>query len=443
MGIWKPTRLGVSVSASLTYLHEDYYQALPDWTQEDVIGSPYAVRDYDINPNLGDWNELDQVREKLHKLGIGVVLDFVPNHTALDHKWVKDHPQYYIQTTAEIAAQMKDDYFPVNLGDEEFYIAHGRDPYFPPWTDTAQLNYFNPETREALLFTLSEIASHCDGLRCDMAMLTLNDIFASTWKIQLEQGGWTYPDCEFWDAVINDVKKDFPDFIFIAEVYWEREQQLQGLGFDFTYDKKLYDMLKADHASEINMYLQTERMSSKWTRFVENHDEPRVVAEFGYIKTPAAATLTATLPGMRLLHQGQLEGRSHKLPVQLARAYEEPVHKGLLAYYEKILGLLNQDVLHSGNWQKLTAQSVGKLNHLDIIAYQWEKDGQRIIFVINYSAHDSQANIGLPDINNQKEEIKFLEKLSEKEFVYKTQDIITHGLYVDLKPWQVQVFEMK
>ena len=66
------------------------------------------------------------------------------------------------------------------------FIACGRDPFFPPWRDVAQLNYFNPATREAMIGVLTTIAQHCDGVRCDMAMLVLNDVFAQTWQQRVD-----------------------------------------------------------------------------------------------------------------------------------------------------------------------------------------------------------------------------------------------------------------
>jgi glycosidase len=109
-----------------------------------------------------------------------LILDFFPNHTAPDHPWVFEHPDYYIQGSEPDYARDPAAFIPVQKGRRTLYIARGRDPYFPPWPDTAQLNYLSRDVRSALIEELKKISGHCDGVRCDMAMLVLNDIFENT-----------------------------------------------------------------------------------------------------------------------------------------------------------------------------------------------------------------------------------------------------------------------
>ena len=112
-----------------------------------------------------------------HQRGLRLILDFVPNHVAPDHPWVSDHPEYFIQGSAEDARSDPASF--IEFGGKVF--ACGRDPYFPAWPDVLQLNAFHPGLRQAVIETISEIAEQCDGIRCDMAMLMLNDIFERTW----------------------------------------------------------------------------------------------------------------------------------------------------------------------------------------------------------------------------------------------------------------------
>ncbi|PJF38055.1 MAG: alpha-amylase, partial [Phototrophicales bacterium] len=133
-------------------------------------------------------------------------------------------------------------------------VAHGRDPYFPGWIDTAQLDAFSPSYRQAALETLLDIADQCDGVRCDMAMLLVNRIFAQTWGDYVDEP----PKTEFWEDIIPNVKALHPNFIFIAEVYWDMEHELQKLGFDYTYDKVFYDRLVEQELEQLKTHLQAD-----------------------------------------------------------------------------------------------------------------------------------------------------------------------------------------
>ena len=83
--------------------------------------------------------------------GLRLLLDFVPNHTGLDHPWVEEHPEYYIQGTEQDLAHAPQNYTRVTRTRGDLLLAHGRDPYFPGWPDTLQLDYANPATQEAMI----------------------------------------------------------------------------------------------------------------------------------------------------------------------------------------------------------------------------------------------------------------------------------------------------
>ena len=161
MGVWERSPAGVRIARDHPDLQREFSAALPDFTPADVVGSPYAVHRYVVDEHLGGPEGLQRARADLGRRGIRLMLDFVPNHVATDHPWTTEHPEYFVH--------------------EDGFIAHGRDPYFPPWTDTAQLNFFRTDTRQALIAELRNIARQCDGVRCDMAMLVLNDVFSKTW----------------------------------------------------------------------------------------------------------------------------------------------------------------------------------------------------------------------------------------------------------------------
>ena len=173
---------------------------------------------------------------------MALFLDFVGNHTALDHPWTREHPDFYVQGTHEDFDNDPSLFYRIETPQGSRYsLAHGKDPYFPPWTDTLQLNHFSLPMRAAQLATLRTIAQHCDGVRCDMAMLHLNDIFEKIWSRFLK--GAAPPATEFW----TEARLAVPNLILLAEVYWGTERRLLDLGFSFVYDKELYDAVRDVH----------------------------------------------------------------------------------------------------------------------------------------------------------------------------------------------------
>ena len=249
------------------------------------------------------------------------MLDFVPNHTALDHSWVEDYPDYYVPGSQQDLARLPENYTRVQSRRGDRILAYGRDPYFPGWPDTLQLNYGNPATQEAMIGELVKVAERCDGVRCDMAMLLLPDVFERTWGIRAEP---------FWPKAIQRVREHSPDFCFLAEVYWDLEWTMQQQGFDYTYDKRLYDRLRDGHARMVREHFQAGYdFQNKLARFLENHDEPRAAATFSPRVHEAAAVITFLCPGLRFFHQGQFEGRKKRISPHLCRAPNEPVDEEL------------------------------------------------------------------------------------------------------------------
>ena len=273
MGVWERSPAGIAIANRNQNLLNDFKRALPDFRQQDNVGSPYCVRRYVVDGQLGGPEGLAAARRELAKRHIRLILDFVPNHVAPDHPWAIVHPDYFIQGNLDDAKNDPSSF--INLGGRVF--ACGRDPYFPAWQDVLQLNAFRPELRQAVLETVSSIAGQCDGIRCDMAMLVMNAIFARTWGSR----AGTPPPTEYWRDLIPVIKKTYPDFLFIAEAYWDLEWELQQQGFDFCYDKRLYDRLEHDNAESVRLHLCADpAYQAKLLRFIENHDEPRAAATF-------------------------------------------------------------------------------------------------------------------------------------------------------------------
>ncbi len=442
MGLWERSPHGRRIARQHHDLMKEYDKALPGWHDTDVVGSPYAVRGYQPDPELATWEQLEKVLDKIHARGMKLILDFVPNHTALDHKWATSHPDYYIQGTSTDAMNFPSEFYPIETPKGIRYLAHGKDPHFPAWTDTLQLQYFNPDMRAALLHELQNIANFCDGVRCDMAMLVLNEVFAQTWENRAQ--GAVCPSGEFWtDAIAR-----LPDFMWIAEVYWNREWELQQLGFHFTYDKRLYDRLRQATPHEMALHLQAGvTFQSKLVRFLENHDEERSAVAFGNVRLPAVGVLMATLPGMRLYHQGQLTGKRIRTPVQLCRVQEESPDEATAAFYDRILAITNEEIFHAGEWALLTVRSAGDDSFNNVIAYQWKTNRDWRMIVVNVSAMVAQAYIHM---NREREieshtcmEYTLSDQFTDEVYGGRREELIQNGLFVRLDPFGCHVFSLQ
>ncbi len=396
------------------------------------------MRSYDVDPRIGSNQELLELKHKLNSLGMGLVLDYVPNHLAKDHPWVREHPDYFI--SANRNSHAFDEHPEWFFESDGNYLAHGRDPYFAPWTDTAQLNVLNHKTRLAMVRDLKKIAGVCDGIRCDMAMLLLNDVFRGTWGACLTN----QPDKEeFWQQAIQKVLEKNPQFLFIAEVYWDLEVQLQALGFDFTYNKVLYDRLLRSGSESVAKHIaEKEVFADRFVSFIENHDEPRAASSFGREKSLAAAAVIATLPGMRLFHDGQAEGRKKKLPIQMSREPQEDVDTETLEFYEKLYAYADQPLFHEGVWKILESRPAFEKSDSQsaILAWIWFTEHDWRLTAINYSPHSAQAKFRIPEFLLRSDKIYLTDVLTNETYERYADELADDGLYIALNPWQSHLF---
>ncbi|HHO76881.1 MAG TPA: hypothetical protein ENN05_10705 [Deltaproteobacteria bacterium] len=440
MGIWERSPGSRMCALSEQGLLREYGHALPGWNKADVAGSPYAVHAYNPDSAFGTEKDLAALKKNLNNAGIGLILDFVPNHLALDHPWTLSNPNFFVRAAKEEHEKNPHMFITTQNGD---ILAHGKDPYFPPWKDTVQINYFMPEARKAMIDILMEIARHADGVRCDMAMLVLNSVFEKTWGCLLEEK--SRPEREFWSEAIQKVKEHHPDFIFIAEAYWDLEWKLQQLGFDYTYDKKLYDLVLNAFPGQIHDHLKAGHdYQRRSVRFIENHDEPRAAAAFGRKKSMAAAVVAATVPGMHLFHEGQDLGTSRRLPVQLKRRLQENPDHEIQVFYDTLLNYINHGLMHSGRWELMNPAPAWEenLTYHNLLSWVWHQENMFRLIVINYSEEHSQGRVYLPKNLIQEDTMVFHECLTDAFYARKASDLIRYGLYLDLYPWQTHLFEI-
>ncbi|MFA6978897.1 MAG: alpha-amylase family glycosyl hydrolase [Ignavibacteriaceae bacterium] len=442
MGIWQTTDILIDRCCFEEYLIQSYNRSLKDWQRKDVIGSPYAIDTYEVNRELGSKNDLLQLKKTLNELNIKLLLDFVPNHFSAETKLLKTHPDIFLETTEEVLSSDRHTFYrPIQQPHRIF--AHGRDPFFPAWTDTIQLNYFNLKTREFLTSTLIEIAELCDGVRCDMAMLTLNNVFGNTWRGVINEYLHPKPEDEFWKSAITEVKNDHPDFLFLAEAYWNLEWDLQQLGFDFTYDKRLLDRLKDGTPKNIHDHLRADiSFQSKSARFTENHDEERAIHSLGMEKSFAAAVIISTIPGMRFYFDGQTDGKKIKLPVQLGREPKESNNRTVAAFYHKLFQLTKNEIFSLGSWElKDTLPGWEKdRTYENLLTWNWTYNSLHCLVVVNYSNVSSQGRIKIHPKDS--EELIILTDLWDgEEYIRSANEVLYSGLFVGLNPYQIHLLQ--
>jgi hypothetical protein len=437
LSVWQTGEAGRRVSRENQEWRNEFKQTLPDLREEDIPGSGFAIADYTVHKQLGGDAALARLRERLSKRGFRLMLDFVPNHTALDHLWVKEHSEYYIRGTELDLEREPRNYTWIRRKQGDLLLAHGRDPYFPGWPDTLQLNYGNLATQEAMVAELVRIAGQCDGVRCDMAMLVLPEVFERTWGI---------PCQPFWAQATRQVREHNPDFCFMAEVYWDLEWTLQQQGFDFTYDKRLYDRLRAGRTRPIREHFYAGLdYQNKLARFLENHDEPRATSAFAPGVHEAAAIITFLSPGLRFFHQGQFQGRKKRISPHLGRAPEEPVDEHLERFYKRLLGVLRQPVVRDGKWQLLKCVPAWEGNWTNdcFLAFAWEGPaGDRLLVTVNYASNRSQCYVRLPFTDLAGSQWRLVDQMEEVAYERGGDDLRSRGLYLDTPAWKTWVFEL-
>ena len=434
MGVWQRSPAGVAIALSNDGLLASFRAALPDWQAADVVGSPYCVRGYVVDDHFGGRDGLARAREALAERDMGLILDFVPNHVAPDHPWATLKPEVFVSGTSE---DLQND--PASFVEiAGRVLANGRDPYFPAWPDVVQLNACAPALRAAVIETLIEIGEQCDGVRCDMAMLVMNDVFARTWGDRVGPA----PESDYWPTVIPAVREAHSGFMFMAEAYWDLEWALQEQGFNYCYDKRLYDRILQGPAEQVRLHLLADdQYQHGLVRFVENHDEPRAASAFGSRRSQVAAVTTLSQTGARLVHNGQLEGATVHLPVFLGRYPVEPSDSALLAFYRSFLPALGDPTFRHGHWHLCDRWGwPGDDRYLNLVAWCWEGDSRWLI-VVNLSDGTAAAMVRTPWADLRGREWHLTDPTRNIALLRSGDDLVD-GLFVELDAWNWHLFRI-
>ena len=438
LSVWQTGPAAQAISRANAGWRKEFQETLPDLKEQDIGGSGFAIQNYTVNRDLGGDAALARLRQRLQQRGLKLMLDFVPNHMAPDHPWIEEHPDYFVHGSETDLARAPQNYCRMQTKSGSLVLAYGRDPYFDGWPDTLQLNYGNPQLQQAMIGELERIAGQCDGVRCDMAMLVLPEVFERTWGIHAEL---------FWPKATESVRRKNPDFLFMAEVYWDMEWTMQQQGFDYAYDKRLYDRLREGHARPVREHFHAGLdYQNKLARFLENHDEPRAAATFAPQVHEAAAVITFLSPGLRFFHQGQFEGRMKRISPHLVRGPEEPVDERVKNFYDRLLAVLRHDVVRNGDWQLLECVPAwdGNWTWDCFLVFAWQGAGdERLLVTVNYAPNQSQCHVRLPfvDLANSQWQLKDL--LSDAVYNWNGNDLQGRGLYLDERPWGYHVFKLQ
>ncbi len=447
LGVWQTGPAAREISRTREEWRREYCATLPDFVDADVSGSPFAIQKYVVHSDFGGPEALARLRRRLSSRGVRLLLDFVPNHTAPDHPWAVEHPEYYVAGSEEDLAREPHNYLRVATSQGPKILAHGRDPYFPGWADTLQLNYRSDALRAAMRGELASIAAQCDGVRCDMAMLVLPYVIHRTWGDRARPSDGTPPvDASFWPEAISHVRHRRPDFLFMAEVYWDMEYTLQQQGFDYTYDKRLYDRLHGQDAQAVRGHLNADAdFQRKSVRFLENHDEPRAAAAFPPAVHQAAAVVAFFVPGLRFVHEGEFEGRKVCVSMHLGRRPDEPVDATLFAFYQRLLEAARRPEVRDGAWKLLNCRPSweGNPTHRSFLTFSWDgADGKRLLVCVNYGPSYGQCFVELPWSDLRGAQWRLADQLSPAVYDRDGNDLANRGLYVDMPPWGHHVFDV-
>lgn len=414
MGVWKNSPSSQKIARSMPELQPGYQSVKSNFEPKDVYGSPYSIYDYVPDPLISESNHLTEIHNWFASKNKKLILDFVPNHMAIDSPLVSKYPDYFLK--ADSNKEDKNTFLHPN----GFRYCYGKDPYFDGWTDTIQWDFSNPEVETYHTQLLRKIAEQCDGVRCDMAMLPLPEVFEKT------HGKKSVYD---WERVIRTIKKEFPEFRFYAEVYWGLEVTLRNQGFDATYDKSLYDAL---HNKDLH---QTYDLISKNSelhsiRFLENHDEGRAEITFGDNAKTYFSLLSAS-PCTILFYDGQELGLTKKIPVQIIGIDEEKENQRTKEFYTRIFSVIT----NRSNDAKFSDVSYSEFHYLPIFARLITSQNQTELILWNFHKTTASGWIHYQEGITYQKELKDL--VSGETF---SQEKKEDGIYYKLEPNQLQWF---
>lgn len=454
MGIYRESQAGQEFCQNNPYCIRDVECEIERRVdpKKDICASSFSIPEYSLNLKIapGGWSEWDKMVDYLDSYNKKVMIDFVPNHTALDHSWAIDHPDYFVKGTKDQKQANPDFYYNViDKYDRVNYLAHGKDPNYGGWADTLQLNYANPDLQAAMIEVLLILAKHSHGVRCDMAMLINSDTFIRTWGDRYFGGHLTGSEIsylknnEFWPKAIAETKaraKELgrEDFPFLAEAYWDIDKL--GKNFDGIYHKELYDSIQVQDYKGNSIPINHDKIREllcntpnfKWHTFIENHDEQRAVKKFGEKASKAAAIISAFGPFTFLMNQNQEKGYRLRIPAQIKHHLGEKTNLSIKNFYDQILKLRNSRLCQEGEWSVVWPNP--KMDSR-IITVKYTLEDKTLYLTTNYCDQTSYGN--LTQINHY--DNAKVSSLTDNKVIENVDQDRSNGLFLKLNPWESQI----
>ncbi|MBN8654205.1 MAG: alpha-amylase [Anaerolineae bacterium] len=481
--------------------------------QQDAVASAYSLHSYDIANDLGEWNALQDLRSRAWARGIRLSADMVPNHMGIDSQWVTEHPEwflslpyspypsysfrsenlsddlrvgiyledhYYDKTDAAVVFQRRD----LKTGDLR-YIYHGNDGTSFPWNDTAQLDYSNPEVREAVIQVILHVARNFPVIRFDAAMTLAKKHIQRLWFPEPGAGG-AIPSrsqfgmskaefdekipVEFWREVVDRVAVEVPDTLLLAEAFWLMEGYfVRTLGMHRVYNSAFMHMLRDEDNAKYRMAIKNTlefdpQILKRYVNFMNNPDEKTAVEQFGKgDKYFGICTVLATLPGLPMFGHGQVEGLSEKYGMEFRRPkWDETPDDGLIQAHEwRIFPLLHRRSLFADVENFLLFDLQKPYSGLDenVFAYSNRLNEERGLVIYHNTFGDTKGWIktstGVLDKGSGKLKrrtlaeglalprqgyVIFKDYSSQLEYIRSCDEIWKNGMYVELGAYQCHAF---
>ena len=485
----------------------------------EAVPSAYSLYDYRIADDLGGDEAFQNFKDRAWKQGIRLASDMVPNHVGIYSRWVVEHPDWFISLDynpfpwytfngadlsrdERVSLQIEDHYYDRTdaavvfkrkdrwTGSEQ-YVYHGNDGTSMPWNDTAQLNFLNPEVREAMIQTILHVARQFPVIRFDAAMTLTKKHYQRLWYPEPGTGGaiptrvehslsrdkfnQLIPN-EFWREVVDRIAKESPDTLLLAEAFWLLEGYfVRTLGMHRVYNSAFMNMLRDEDNAKYRTVMKNTlefdpEIMKRFVNFMNNPDERTAVDQFGKDdKYFGVCTMMVTLPGLPMFGHGQIEGYAEKYGMEYRRAYWDETPDGYLIerHEREIFPLLHKRHLFAGVehfllYDFFTAD--GRVNE-DVFAYSNRYGYEQSLAVFNnrnnnaagwvktsvaYLAREGSGDTkrlvqktlgeGLAITNDTGYFTIFRDHTSHLEYIRDNRELAEKGLYIEVGPYHYHTF---
>ncbi|MDR2448009.1 MAG: alpha-amylase [Treponema sp.] len=491
----------------------DASKTIKQWTgNPEAAASAYSLYDYDIAGELGGWESLKNLRGRCFQRGIRLGSDMVPNHTGIDSRWMIEHPDRFLQLSYppfpsynyncgnlsgrdDVTVQIEEHYFTRsdaavvfkridNRTGETRYIYHGNDGTSMPWNDTAQIDFLNPEAREAVIRTIIGVCQQFPIVRFDAAMTLAKRHIQRLWYPEPGRGGDIASRAEraisneefnrrmpneFWREVVDRCATEAPHTLLLAEAFWMMEGYfVRTLGMHRVYNSAFMNMLKKEENDKYRATIKNTlefdpEVLKRFVNFMNNPDEDTAVAQFGKgDKYFGICTLMVTMPGLPMFGHGQIEGFEEKYGMEYRRAYrDETPDEWLIARHEReIFPLMKKRLLFSGSERFCLFDFYKQDGSIDenVFVYSNRAGAERSLVFYNNSyyetagwIHNSAANIPQKNGGFRRDNlfqafgldgdfVLFHEQRSGLWFIRSIQEIRDRGFFAVLHGYEAQVF---